>query len=208
MNFRYLGTHSCYSSYWFLAWPLTSMIRIDSGNHAFGTGKNLFCTTLENDVLHDISHLEKTKTPGFLQLQNCVSQSLSRLHYLISCCTYAQEHYQYQEVRKPCQKYFWNHPSNPAPLPKRPHHTRFHKKTGALLTEWDWRSLLFCRLQLPKRLTGNCSSNHPRIFELRWFLPNARMVCWRDIHWAILVMLPFFFWTYLSHIHQTAQLWN
>jgi len=24
---------------------------------AFGTGKDLFCTTLKDDVLHDISHL-------------------------------------------------------------------------------------------------------------------------------------------------------
>lgn len=43
----------------------------------------------------------------------------------------------YQEVRKhdasafkACQKYFWNHPSNPALRPKRPQHTRFHKKAG------------------------------------------------------------------------------
>ena len=44
----------------------------------------------------------------------------------------------------------------------------FHKKGGALLTEWGWRSLLFCHLQLPKRLTLVIA--HPIIKEFsRWF---------------------------------------
>ena len=44
-----------------------------------------------------------------------------------------------------------------------------------------------------KTHSGHCSSNHQRIFQLRWFLPNGGMLCWRDrIHWVILAMLLFF----------------
>lgn len=72
----------------------------------------------------------------------------------------------------------------------------FSQKSGALLTEWGWRSLLFCHLQLPKRLT--LVITHPIIKEFSSSVDFCQMVepgmlCWRDkIHWVILAMLPFF----------------